>query len=91
MPNVREKDVYISARNHEPDLFAKFPLHHDRRPRTETSTLAETGPLETSVSHPKLLLEAMKLLANAGAVVDVPLEAMVTKLGEGGVIRHQLN
>jgi hypothetical protein len=91
MPNVREKDESISARNHEPDSFAQSPRNHDRRPLTETSTLAETTYLEVSVAHPKLLLEAMELLTNSGATVEVPLESMITEMGEGGVIGHLLN
>jgi hypothetical protein len=82
MPNVREKDVSISARNHDPDSFAQFPWNHNHRPLTETI------PLETTVSHPKSLLEAMELLTNAGETVEVPLEAMGAEPGKEGVIGH---
>jgi hypothetical protein len=44
MPNVRKKNVFISARNHEPDSFSEFPDNHKRRP------LAEVVP------HSKLLI-----------------------------------
>jgi hypothetical protein len=35
MPNVKEKDVSISARNHEPDSFSQFLDNHERRPIAE--------------------------------------------------------
>jgi hypothetical protein len=76
MPNVREKDVSISARNHEPHSFSQYLDNHERRP------LAEVFP------HPKLLVKAMELRANAGAYVDVPLEAPQEEIGEGGVVSH---
>jgi hypothetical protein len=76
MPNVREKDVSISARNHEPDSYSQFPDNYERRP------LAEVVP------HPKLLVQAMELLINLGAYVDVPLEVLLDELGKVGVISH---
>jgi hypothetical protein len=76
MPNVREKDVSISARNHEPDSFSQFHDNHERRP------LAEVVP------HPKLSVMAMELLANAGAYVDVILKALLEEMGEGGFVSH---
>ncbi len=77
MPNVREKDVSISARNHEPDSFVQYVGTHERRPFV--------------VPHPKLLIKAMELLADAGASVDVPLKALLEEIGEGGVISHLVN
>jgi hypothetical protein len=55
MPNVREKDVSISAWNHEPDSFSQFLDNHERRP------VAEVMP------HPTLLVKAMELLTDLGA------------------------
>jgi hypothetical protein len=36
MPNIREKDVSISARNHEPDSFEQFVDTHDRMLQDES-------------------------------------------------------
>jgi hypothetical protein len=79
MPNMREKDVSISARNHEPDSFSQFPNNHERRPQAEV------------VPDPKLLVKAIELMANVGAHVDVPLEALLEEIGEGEVISHLVN
>jgi hypothetical protein len=76
MPNVREKDVSISARNHELDSFSQFLDNHERRPIAE------------EVPHSKLLVKAMELLSSVGAYVDVPMAALLDELGEGGVISH---
>jgi hypothetical protein len=32
MPNIREKDVSISARNHNPESFTQFLDNHERWP-----------------------------------------------------------
>jgi hypothetical protein len=79
MPNVREKDISISARNHEPDSFSQFPDNHERRPLAEV------------VSQPKLLVKTTELLTNLEAYVDVPLEVLFDELGEGGVISHLMD
>jgi hypothetical protein len=76
MPNVREKDISILAHNHEPDSFIQFPDNHERRPLAEIE------------AHPKSLQKVMELLANAGAHVDVPLEALLEEIGDGGVVSH---
>jgi hypothetical protein len=76
MPNVREKDISILARYHEPASFSQFFDNHERRPLVEM------------VATPKLLLNAMELLAGAGASVDVPIAALLEEVGEGGVISH---
>jgi hypothetical protein len=77
MPNVNEKDVSISARNHEPDSFSQF-LDHERMPMAE------------GMPHLKLLVKGMDLLTNLGAYMDVPMGALLDELGEGGVISHHL-
>jgi hypothetical protein len=76
MPNVKEKDVSISARNHEPDSFSQFFDNQERRPIAE------------EVPHPKFLIKAMELLSSIGAHVDVPMAELLAELGEGGVISH---
>jgi hypothetical protein len=68
MPNVREKDVSISIRNHEPNSFIQFPDNYERR------------PLAVIEAHPKSLLKAMELMTNSGAHVVVPLEALLERL-----------
>ncbi len=75
MPNVREKDVSISVRNHEPDSFEQYKDNHDMR------------PLPDSPPPPKLqLLAAMELLASMGVVMEVKLETVVDELGEAAVV-----
>jgi hypothetical protein len=75
MPNVREKDVSISPRNHEPDSFQQYKDNHDRRPLPDS-------PPPTKLQ----LLAAMKLLASIGAVMEVKLETNVGDLGESAAI-----
>jgi hypothetical protein len=65
MPNVREKDISISAKNHEPDSFSQFMDNHER------------GPIVEEVPHPKLHVKAMELLSSVGAYVDVPMAALL--------------
>jgi hypothetical protein len=40
------------------------------------------------MATPKLLLNAMELLAGVGASVDVPIAALLEEVGEGEVISH---
>ena len=39
MPNVRERNVSISARNYEPESFEQYVDTHDRRPLPDTPPL----------------------------------------------------
>ncbi len=75
MPNIRETDVSISARNHEPHSFEQFVDTHDRRP------LPDSPPPPNSE-----LLAAMELVASEGVVLEAELETLVAKLGESAAV-----
>ncbi len=75
MPNVREKDVSISARNHEPASFEQHADTHDRRP------LPDAPPPPNSE-----LLAAMELVASEGLHMETKLETLVAKLGEAAAV-----
>ena len=79
MPNVREMDVSISARNHEPESFTQFLDNHERRP------LSEKEP------PPKSLVTAMDLLSSVGARVEIPIAALMEEVGEESAIKQLLN
>jgi hypothetical protein len=70
MPKFREKDVSISARNHEPDSFEQFKDNHDRRP------LPDSRP-DSPPPKNLQLLAAVELLTSIGAVMEVKLETFV--------------
>ncbi len=76
MPNVREKDMSISARNHEPESFEQYVDTHDSRP------LPDAPPPPNSE-----LLAAMELAASEGVVLEAKLETLVAKLGEAAAVR----
>ena len=75
MPNVREKDVSISARNHEPASFEQHADTHDRRP------LPDAPPTPNSE-----LLAAMELVASEGLHMETKLETLVAKFGEAAAV-----
>jgi hypothetical protein len=79
MPNVREKDVSISARNHELKSFTQFLDNHERRP------LSEKAP------PPKSLVTAMDLISSVAARVEIPIASLLEELGEDRAIRQLLN
>ena len=75
MPNVREKDVSISARNHEPASFEQHADTHDRKP------LPDSPPPPNSE-----LLAAMEFVASEGLHMETKLETLVAKLGEAAAV-----
>ena len=79
MPNVREKDMSISARSHEPESFGQYWDTHDRRPLPDAPP-----PLNSE------LVTAMELAASEGVALEVELKTLVAKLGASAAVSFQV-